>query len=135
MEEKGEKLKSYFPITIFIALTFLLQVFEISKATNLIISVSVSLISFSVMSAMLREKYGELPIFKPLQKRIGLLSLVFLLILVNGFLHWNQIFHINIRWTFFFLLMLIYFIILFNSVNMLNSIKQMLQKKDKKDNK
>jgi len=135
IEDKSEKLKSYFPITIFIALTFLLQVFEITKATNLIISVFVSLISFSVMSAMMREKHGELPVFKPLQKRMGLLSAVFLLILVNGFLHWNQIFHSNIRWALFLLLMLIYFIILFNSVNLLYSIKKMMLEKDKKGKK
>ena len=72
--EKGERLKDFLPVSVFIVLTFLLQAFGLSKATNLVISVFISLFIFGILSAMLREKHGELKQFKPLQKKFGLLS-------------------------------------------------------------
>lgn len=121
--EKGNKLKDFSPVTLFILLTFILEVFGLNKATNLVISVLVSLFTFGILSAMLREKYGELQKLKPLQKKIGLLSTIFILIIGVAILHWYQILHVNIRWLLFFIIMLVYFIILFRSVKTLNDIK------------
>ena len=70
-----------------------------------------------------KEKYGELPQFKPLQKKIGLLSATFVLIIGVAILHWYQILHVDIRWLLFFIIMLVYFIILFRSVKTLSEIK------------
>jgi uncharacterized membrane protein len=100
-----------------------LEVFGLNKATNLVISVLVSLFTFGILSAMLREKYGELAQFKPLQKKIGLLSATFVLIIGVAILHWYQILHVNIRWLLFFIIMLFYFIILFRSVKTFSEIK------------
>jgi len=135
IQEKGDKLKDFFPVTIFILLTFMLEVFGLNKATNLVISVLVSLFSFGILSAMLREKYGELPQFKPLQKMIGVLSATFILIVGVAILHWYQILHVNIRWLLFFIIMLVYFIILFRSVKTLNEIKAGLVDKKVKSKK
>jgi len=123
IQEKSDKLKDFSPVTIFIFLTFVLEIFGLNKATNLVISVLVSLFTFGILSAMLREKYGELPQFKPLQKWIGLLSVSFLLIVGVAILHWYQILHVNIRWLLFFVIMLVYFVILFRSVKTLTEIK------------
>ena len=116
-------------MTLFILLTFILEVFGLNKATNLVISVLVSLFTFGILSAMLREKYGDLPQFKPLQKKIGLLSTTFVVIVGVAILHWYQILHTNIRWLLFFGFMLLYFIILFRSVKNLNEIKAELTDK------
>jgi len=132
IQEKSDKIKDFLPVTIFILLTFLLEVFGFKKATNLVISVLVSLFTFGILSAMLREKYGDLPIFKPLQKKISLLSLLFVLIVGLAILHWYQILHVNLRWLLFFTFMLVYFIILLRSVKILNKIK--LDLMDKKVN-
>jgi len=129
--EKSERLKDFSPVTIFILLTFVLEVFGLNKATNLVISVMVSLFTFGVLSAMLREKYGELAQFKPLQIKIGLLSAIFVLIIGVAILHWYQILHVNIRWLLFFIIMLVYFIILFRSVKTLSEIKAKLPKDTK----
>jgi len=130
--EKGARLKDFSPVTIFILLTFVLEIFGLNKATNLVISVLVSLFNFGILSAMLREKYGELPQFKPLQKKIGLLSVSFILIVGVAILHWYQILHVNIRWLLFFIIMLVYFIILFRSVKTLNEIKaRLIEDKEK----
>jgi len=129
--EKSERLKDFSPVTIFILLTFVLEVFGLNKATNLVISVMVSLFTFGILSAMLREKYGELAQFKPLQIKIGLLSAIFVLIIGVAILHWYQILHVNIRWLLFFIIMLVYFIILFRSVKTLNEIKAKLPRDTK----
>ena len=119
----SQKVKDFLPVTMFIVLTFLLQAFGLSKATNLVISVFVSLTIFGVSSAMLREKYGDLPDLKILQKKVGLLSFIYLLIFGVAFLHWYQILHVNIRWMLFFALLLLYFFMLFRAVNLLHAIQ------------
>ena len=127
----GQKVKNFLPITMFIVFTFLFEAFGLSKATNLVISVFISLTIFGISSAMLREKHGDLPQLVALQKKVGLLSFVFLLIIGVAFLHWNQILHVNIRWILFFIVMLVYFIILFKAVSNLNTIQMNLNKGNK----
>jgi hypothetical protein len=129
IQQKNEKIKDYLPVTIFILLTFLLEVFGLKKATNLVISVLASLFTFGILSAMLREKYGELPQFKALQKKVGLLSSIFILIVGVAILHWYQILHVDVRWLLFFICLLVYFIILLRSVKMLHEIKLELSNK------
>jgi purine-cytosine permease-like protein len=126
IKDKSDRLKDFLPVTLFIALTFLLEAFGLNKATNLVISVLVSLFTFGVLSAMLREKHGDLPQFKPLQRKIGYLSVTFVIIVGIAILHWYQILHVNIRWLLFFLFLIVYFIILFRSVKTLNEIKSKL---------
>ncbi len=129
--DNSQKVKDFLPVTMFIVLTFLLQAFGMSKATNLVISVFVSLTIFGVSSAMLREKYGDLPDLKVLQKKVGLLSFIYLLIFGVAFLHWYQILHVNIRWMLFFALLLLYFFMLFRAVNLLHAIQISLTKREK----
>jgi hypothetical protein len=126
IKEKSDRVKNFLPVTLFIVLTFLLEAFGLNKATNLVISVLVSLFTFGILSAMLREKHGDRPEFKPLQRKIGYLSVTFVFIIGVAFLHWNQILHVNIRWLLFFLFMVVYFVILFRSVKTLNEIKSKL---------
>jgi hypothetical protein len=129
--DRNEKLRDFLPVTLFIAMTFLLEVFGLSKATNLVLSVFVSLFIFGVLSAMLREKYGDLPQLAALQKKTGLLSVVFLCILGIAFLHWYQILHVNLRWALFFVFLLLYFILLFRAVNLLHQVKMALKRGSK----
>ena len=135
IKEKSDRLKDFLPVTLFIALTFLLEAFGLNKATNLVISVLVSLFTFGILSAMLREKHGDLPQFKPLQRKIGYLTVTFIFIVGIAILHWYQILHVNIRWLLFFLFLIIYFIILFRSVKTLNEIKSKVAGINKKPNK
>jgi uncharacterized membrane protein len=133
---KNEEIfKTYTPVIIFIIATFFLEQFGLTKATNLIVSVFLSMISFMVMTALLKEKYGEYPQRKKLSLQSGLLSIMFLIIFGNGFLHWYKIGHTNIRWTMFFLLLLIYFVLLSRAVHLLKSIRINLESSDKKGKK
>ena len=102
IQEKSDKLKDFLPVTLFIVLTFLLEVFGLNKATNLVISVMVSLFTF------------------------GILSATFIVIVGVAILHWYQILHVNLRWLLFFIFLVVYFVILFRSVKTLNEIKSKL---------
>ena len=135
IKEKSDRVKDFLPVTLFIVLTFMLEAFGLNKATNLIISVLISLFTFGILSAMLREKHGDLPEFKPLQKKIGLLTGTFIFIMAVAILHWNQILHVNIRWLLFFLFLIVYFVILFRSVKQLNEIKAKLPSSTKSKSK
>jgi len=129
--DSGQKVKNFLPVTMFIVFTFLLEAFGLSKATNLVVSVFISLTIFGVSSAMLREKYGDLPDLKTIQKKVGLLSIIYLLIFGIAFLHWYQILHVNIRWVLFFFVLLIFFFMLFRAVNKLHTLQTSLSKERK----
>ena len=130
-----EVFKTYTPVIIFIIVTFFLEQFGLEKATNLIVSVFLSMISFMVMTAQLKEKYGEYPRRKKLSFQSGLMTTMFILIFANGFLHWYKIWHINLRWTIFFVLLLVYFILLSRAVHVLKDIRIQLESTDKKGKK
>jgi len=130
-----EILKTYTPVIIFIIATFFLEQFGLEKSTNLIISVFLSMISFMVMTALLKEKYGDYPQRKKLSLQSGLLTTMFVLIFANGFLHWYKIGHINLRWVIFFALLLVYFILLSRAVHVLKDIRIHLESTNKKGKK
>ena len=135
-KSKNEEIfKTYTPLIIFTIATFFLELFGLPKATNLIVSVFLSMISFMVMTALLKEEYGNYPQRKKLSLQSGLLTVMFILIFANGFLHWNKIGHINLRWAIFFVLLLIYFILLSRAVHVLKSIRVQLESEDKKEKK
>jgi len=129
--DRNQKLRDFLPVTLFIAMTFLLEAFGLGKATNLVLSVFVSLFIYGILAAMLREKYGDLPQLAALQKKTGLLSIVFLCILGIAFLHWYQILHVNLRWMLFFVFLVLYFILLFRAVNLLHQVKIALKRESK----
>ena len=127
IEEKKEKLKTYFPVLIFIVLIFLLEAFQIEKATALLISVLISLLSFGFLSAQIRNKFGDLPELKPITKIFGILTLVFIFILGVVIMHWYQLGHINLRWGLFFFATLSYFILLFRSLHKLRDVRHKVE--------
>jgi hypothetical protein len=123
IDEKQEKYKSFFPIILFIICTFFLEAVGISKAINLVISVFLSLIIYGLLIAKLQNNYGAKQDFKYLQKFIGYLTLIFILIIINAIFHWYKILSESYRWGLFFSLLLIYFILLFRAVNTLHQVK------------
>jgi len=122
-DDKQEKYKSFFPIILFIICTFFLEAVGISKAINLVISVFLSLIIYGLLLAKLQDKYGAKKEFKSLQKFMGFLTFIFILIIVNAVFHWNKFLNEAYRWGLFFSLLLIYFIMLFRTVNTFYQIK------------
>jgi len=133
VNDRNERVRAYFPVLIFIALIFLLEVFSLSKATSLVISVFISLFILGLMSARKRQKIGDRPEFKQFQYYFGILSILLVIIIIIAALHWFQIGHVDLRWILFFVILLLYFIVLFRSVHLLDQIKpQDSNKKQKK---
>lgn len=128
--EKQERFQTYFPVLIFIILIFVLEVFHLQKATSLVISVFISFFIYGIMSAKLKQNYGNQPEFKSLNLFLGLLTLMMLIIIAVAILHWFQILHVNIRWILFFLALLMYFFILFRAVHTLHQLKQVFRGKN-----
>ena len=129
--EKQEKFQTYFPILIFIILIFILEVFHVQKATSLVISVFISFFIYGVMAAKLKESYGNLPEFKPLNLNLGLLTFLLLINTGVAILHWFQLIHVNLRWTLFFIALLLYLVLLFRAVNTLHHLKQSMRGREK----
>ncbi len=130
IDDRNERVRAYFPVLIFIALVFLLEVFGLSKPTSLVVSVFIALFILGVMSAHKKQKIGDRPEFKKFQFYFGILSVLFIGVIGVAVLHWFQIGHMNLRWILFFFILLIFFIFLFRAVHFLDSIKP-----DKSDNK
>jgi len=133
IEEKSDKIITYFPVLIFILLMFLLETFQLQKATSLVISVLISLFSFGLITAYLSQKYNNQKVFKPLALKFGILSFIFFIIVIVAFMHWYKIGHVNIRWISFFLVTLVYFVLLFRSVHQLRDIRKDLEMSGKKE--
>ncbi len=134
--EKQERYQTYLPVLIFIILIFILEVFQIQKATSLVISVFISFFIYGIMAANLKETYGKQAEFKPLNLFLGLLTIMMLIVIGVAILHWFQLVHVNLRWTLFFIALLVYFIILFRAVHTLHHLKQSFRGKEiKKPNK
>jgi hypothetical protein len=133
---KQERYQTYLPVLIFIILIFILEVFQIQKATSLVISVFISFFIYGIMTANLKETYGKQAEFKPLNLFLGLLTIMMLIVIGVAILHWFQLVHVNIRWILFFIALLMYFIILFRAVHTLHHLKQSFRGKEiKKPNK
>ena len=130
--EKSEKVKAYLPVSIFIVLIFLLEAFGLTKATGLLISVFISLMILGVMAAGLREKFEDQSKLKPLQFYMGMLTILFGIIFGIAFLHWYQIWHVNLRWVLFFSFLLIFFVVLFRAVHFIYDMRMSITKKKKK---
>ena len=132
IEEKHEKFQIYLPVIIFIISIFVLEVFQLHKATSLVISVFLSLFIYGIMAAKARQKFGDLPVFKPLNMYLGILTFLMIIIIGVAVLHWFQLVHVNLRWLLFFLVLLLYFIALFRAVHTLHKIVLSLKGKEVK---
>lgn len=132
MENQNQKQKLYefLPILTFIGIYFLIQAFDWMEATKIIIGVSISFITYIVMTSLLKEdKELNTSHTKQLNFQLGILSLFFLLIFLSGFLHWYRLISNVTRMGILLLLLLLYFIVLFRSMRILTVFKNTLEPK------
>jgi hypothetical protein len=127
IQAKQEKFQIYLPVIAFIILIFILEVFQLQKATSLVIAVFVSVFIYGIMAARARQKFGDLPVFKRLNLYLGILTFLMIIIVGIAVLHWFQLVHVNLRWLLFFLVLLVYFIALFRAVHTLHGIVMSLK--------
>jgi hypothetical protein len=110
-----------FPLIVFITSTFLLQLMEVGKSTNLIVSGFFAFFSLGVISALVSHKYQQKVDLKKVQFYNGILGVLVVLNIGNGITHWYKLLPINIRTIIFFLLLLIFFTVLLRTVRLLNT--------------
>ncbi|MBD3225840.1 MAG: hypothetical protein GF313_14020 [Caldithrix sp.] len=132
MEERQKKqLGDHLPLLVFIILYFIFQSFDWMEATKFIGAAFFGIITFFGMAAKFREEHKEEIDTPKLNFYIGLLTLLFIAIFLHGFLHWNRMLSYNLRFAFFFVLILFYFIALFGAMRKLSLYKQMLTTRKK----
>ena len=123
IQQRSNKIKTYFPVLIFIVFIFLLEAFQIAKATALLISAFFSLLSIGILIVKIHQKSGDLMALKPVIFMFGILTLIFGFIIGVAIMHQYQVGHLNLRWGLFFFTMLVYLIFLFRALHQLKEIR------------
>lgn len=127
--DRNKKLYDMLPVITFVISYFLLHLFDWMEATQFLIAILISNLTYFAMVSEFKEEVQNRRQLKKLNFFVGLLSLMFLLMVVNGFIHWNRLIHVNYRMALLFLLVLIFLIILFRAIRVLASFKAAAEKK------
>jgi len=120
-----KKLYDMLPVITFIITYFFLHLFDWMEATQFLIAILVSNLTYFAMVSEYKEEVKDKTKHRKLNYYVGLLSLMFILILVNGIIHWNRLIHINYRMGLLFALVLVFFIILFRAIRVLADFKEL----------
>ena len=110
------------PLIIFIAATFLLNLMEVGKATNLIVSCFFAFFSLGIVSALVSQKYNQKVNLKKVQFHNGILGVLLLFSVANGFIHWYKLLALTTRTIIFFALLLVILIVIIHAVRTLNTL-------------
>ena len=122
-KQQNNKLMDMLPVLTFIISFFIFELFDWMAATKFILAVLISVVTFFIMVSDFKEEYKNPEQLKKLNYFVGLLTFLFVLIFLNGFLHWNRMIPIYQRMGILLGLVLIYFIILFRAVRLLANYK------------
>jgi len=118
------------PALVFIGSYFIFHLFDWSEATQTIFAVFFSLLTFFFLTADLKTEHKDKKInFQKLNFFTGLLSLLFLIIFFQGFLHWRSMISLGYRMAVQYGLLLIYFIVLFRAMHVFLQLKTMAENK------
>jgi len=115
-------------LTLFISF-FIFHQFNWTEATNLILAVLVSMITFGLMIGNFYMDHPRMNLRK-LYIWIAVLCVLFILIYFHGYLHWNRMVSIEIRMTIFFVLTVLYVIALFRAIHVLRNLKEKSNRND-----
>jgi len=129
-KKQKKKLFEMMPVLVFIGSYFILHLFNWSEATMTILAVFCSMISllFIVTDFKVENKEKKID-FQKLNFLIAVLSIVFILIFLQGFLHWRAVISFGWRMTIMYGLLLVYFIITFRVMNVLSHLKAVINGK------
>jgi uncharacterized membrane protein len=116
------KLDDLLPIlTLFISF-FIFHQFHWSEATNFILAALVGLVTFGIMAGSFKIDHPKMNL-RSLYLQIGLLSLIFVIIYLHGFLHWKSIGSVAIRMAVMFVLAVVFIAFLFRAIRTLMEFK------------
>ncbi|MBN1407400.1 MAG: hypothetical protein JW956_06415 [Calditrichaceae bacterium] len=129
--EQKTKLYDMLPVITFISSYFLLHLFDWMEATQVFIAALVgSLTMFMMISECKEENKDKIrkADLKSINFYVGILSLLLVLFLANGILHWNRMIDYAYRMGILFFLVLMYLVFLFRTIRILSDLKKSLNK-------
>lgn len=126
-----EKLFRMTPLLAFLAGYFMLHYFDWKEATQIIWASWIGLASFLFLAADVKMELKDKSKkeFNKLNFYSGFLTLMSLVLVFSGFIHWQRVGHIYFRFTVLALLLLIYFFIMFRGISELMRLRKFLEDK------
>ena len=113
------KLIEMAPTMAFVAGYFVFHLFDWMEVTQIIWAVWVSLAMFLFLAADLKMEHKGKTNFSKLNFYSGLLSLISVIILLQGFVHWNRLLPQVYRMSLLISLLLIFFFVVFRGMRVM----------------
>lgn len=128
-KEQKKKLMDNLPLLVFIIIYFLLHLLtDWMEVTQFIIATFLSVLTFGLMVHDYKDEHKDKKhTHNKLNFFVGLLSIIFVIIFLSGFLHWNRMVSLSYRMGSLFFLLLLYFVLLFRAMRTLSSIRMMVE--------
>ncbi len=130
MDKPKSHLSNYTPLFVFILISFLLEIMHISRITGVAASLLVSWMMYMMETRIVIKEHKPVKILRrQIHNRIGLLSIIStatLLLLLGGLFQWLA------GWMLFgpvLVMLLFYFIVLFNAIHLNIQAKEKEKKK------
>ncbi|HGY54535.1 MAG TPA: hypothetical protein ENK44_02420 [Caldithrix abyssi] len=122
-QQQKQKLIEMAPILVFIAVFFITNFFDWMDVSKFIWAMLAGTATFFVMAADFKEGLKEKKNLKDLDVYVAVLTGLFILFFLHGFLHWYRVLSIFLRNGLMFVLLLIYFIVMFRAIRVLAQYK------------
>lgn len=127
---QSNKLYQMTPMLAFVVGYFFFHLFDWMEVTQAIGAVWVSLAAFLFLAADLKMEHKGKANFKTLNFYSGLLTLISLIILAQGIIHWNRLLPFSYRMGIFAFLLLLFFFSEFRGMAVLMKLKTVVEKKE-----
>jgi len=125
---QANKLYEMTPALAFVAGYFIFHLFDWMEVTQAIGAVWVSLAAFLFLATDLKMEHKGKADFKKLNFYSGLLTLISIIILVQGIIHWNRLLPLLYRMGIFAVLLMLFFFSIFRGMRVLMELKAAVEK-------
>lgn len=129
-QNQRTKLYNMLPLVTFIISYFVFHLFDWMEATQLLWAALISILTYGAMVSEFKEEVKNPQQHAKLNFYVGLLSLVFVFLLINAFIHWNRLIAGDYRFALLILLALIFFVVLFRAIRILAEFKALAGSKN-----
>ena len=130
--EQKTKLYDMLPIITFLISLFILHLFDWMEATQLLVASIIGGLTMFVMIGECKEEFKEKirkADLKQINLYVGILSVIIVMLFINGIIHWNRMIDYAYRMGLMFFLALVYLVILFRMIHILSDLKKSFIKK------
>ncbi len=119
------------PALAFVAGYFIFHLFDWMEATQVIGAVWVSLAAFLFLATDLKMEHKGKANFKRVNFFSGLLTLMAVIILIQGIIHWNRLLPQMQRMLILVFLLMLFFVVLFRGIRVMLELKETLESENK----